>query len=148
MPKHSFDIIDFVPGNSIPPPAGHIFVPIRVVNRQSGNSRLTYALLDTGAASCVFPASLAIGTGHRLKGDGVNSSLICGIEQRSIPSYLHAFVIELFSPDGQRVVWRSPEVPVHCVEHEVSPILGFKEFLSQFKELTVAYPANKFSLSW
>jgi len=148
MKRHCFAILDFVPGKAAPPPAGHIFVPICVINADSGLSRLTYGLLDTGASTCVFPGSLATGTGHALRGDGVKSSLICGIEQRQIPSYLHTFVIELFSPSGTKVVWRSPRIQVHCVEHEPSPLLGFKEFLSQFMEISVNYPAQTFSLTW
>jgi len=148
MTRHCFDILNFVPGKSEPPPEGHIFVPIRVINAESGLSRLTYGLLDTGASSCVFPGSLATGTGHSLRGDGVKSSLICGIEQRQIPSYLHSFMIELFSPSGTKVVWRSPRIQVHCVEHEPSPLLGFKEFLRHFKEISVEYPARTFSLAW
>jgi len=148
LPKHCFDFLNFVPGRLAPPPEGHVFVPIRVINAESGASRLTYGLLDTGASSCVFPCSLAVGTGHSLKGIGVKSSLICGIEQRQIPSYLHTFIIELFSPAGTRVVWRSPHVQVHCVEHEPSPLLGFRGFLSHFKNISIAYPARTFTLEW
>jgi len=53
MPKHRFDFLDFVPGKLSPPPEGHIFVPIRAINAESGASRLTYGLFDT---SISYPA--------------------------------------------------------------------------------------------
>lgn len=82
---------------------GRTYLPIRIVNPSSGLSRKTWCLLDTGAESCLIPAEIAVGLGHDLRGPGVKSSVASGIEQYDVPTYKHAFQLELLSSDLNRV---------------------------------------------
>lgn len=92
------------------------------------------ALLDTGADSCVFPKGIADLTGHNLKGDGVESHISQGVGEQTTSVWKHTFEIKLLSPtDYNKVIWKSKNTLVGCLEHDCTPpLLGTKGFLEYF----------------
>ncbi len=147
MPRHRYAFVDFLPGK-IREPSGRIMLPLRIVNPHTGRTWPSYGLLDTGATTCLFPGALATYLGHNLKGDGVRSSVTSGIEQKKLPTFLHTFRMELLSPEGDRVVWRSGDVLINCVEHNLPILLGYREFLRHFTVCAIHYGIQEVELTW
>ncbi len=147
MPRYRYAFVDFLPGK-VREPSGRIMLPIRVVNPHTGAMSPTYGLFDTGATACLFPGALATYLGHKLKGDGVASSVTSGIEQKKLPTFLHSFRIELMAPDGSKPVWQSDVVQVNCVEHSPPVLLGYREFLRHFTCCAIYYRRQEIELAW
>lgn len=106
-----------------------------------------YGLADTGADSSLFPASLAIQLGHNLKGSDVKSSMTCGIEQNEVKTYRHTFMLELLSPDAQRVVKTFRKVEVDCSETDPPVLIGASDFLTRF-DIAVFFTKREMILTW
>jgi hypothetical protein len=147
MPSHEFPFVRFQYADGRTDTRGQTYLPIRIINPDTKREAITYALVDTGADSSLFPGKLARQVGHALKGRGVKSSIAGGIEQTAVVTYRHTFRIEILSPDLRRVVWRSRPIEVDCTEANPPVLLGVEGFLEHFK-LTIDYPKEKLRLKW
>ncbi len=111
------------------------YLPVKIVNPGIEKELRVYALVDTGADECAFPASSAPILGHNLQAGQVKRiSTGNGIAI----AYSHAtrIVIEDFSTE---------DVLIDFMPNLSIPLLGVKSFLSNFV-LTVDYPNKAFSL--
>ena len=122
-------------------------IPIIVTNPATGTSIAVFALIDTGADTCVFPESVITPLGCNLRHG--NPSQTIGIEGYSITTYLHPLVINLVDPkDRNRVVKSLRQSDVECTaNNHVPPLLGTLNFLNQFN-LSVLYKLNITRLSY
>lgn len=108
---------------------------------------MMYGLVDTGADSTLFPASLAAHLGHSLKGAGVKSNVTCGIEQNAVATYRHTFNVELLSPRGNRVTKKFEHIEIDCAESEPPILLGASDILCRF-DISIRYRAGELLLRW
>lgn len=111
------------------------YLPIRIINPDSGKELRVYALVDTGADECAFPASFAPVLGHNLQA-GQSRRISTGNGITVAYSHTTQIVIEDFS---------TQDVLVDFMPNLNTPLLGVKSFLSNFI-LTVDYPNKTFSL--
>ncbi len=111
------------------------YLPIRIINPDSGKELRVYALVDTGADECAFPASFAPILGHNLQA-GQSRRISTGNGITVAYSHTTRIVIEDFS---------TQDVLVDFMPNLNTPLLGVKSFLSNFI-LTVDYPNETFSL--
>ena len=148
MPKYSYPLIRYSFDDGTQEKfAIHPCIPVRISNPRSGISRRLYALVDTGADKCLFPADITVDLGHALKGNGVKDSLNIGIEQKEVSVYLHTFKIELLAPDKTTTVWTSPEMEIDCSEANPPVLLGAMDFLRNFR-WTIDYPNELMIIEW
>jgi predicted aspartyl protease len=94
-----------------------------------------YALIDTGADECAFPASFAPILGHNLQ-NGQLKRVSTGNGITTAYSHTTRIVVEDFS---------TQDVLVDFMPNLSIPLLGVKSFLSNFI-LTLDYPNKVFSL--
>jgi predicted aspartyl protease len=94
-----------------------------------------YALIDTGADECAFPASFAPILGHNLLA-GRQKKISTGNGITIAYSHTARIIIEKFS---------TQDVLVDFMPNLNIPLLGVRSFLSNFI-LTVDYPNKVFSL--
>jgi hypothetical protein len=99
-----------------------------------------YCLVDTGADSCLFSATVADILGHNLTGRGVKSSITKGVEGRTIRTWKHSFILSLMHPTQQgQHIWQSKKALIDCIEHDECPLLlGVAGFLEHFR-ITLDY---------
>lgn len=123
---------------------GHIFLepapylPVRITNPHSGKFVVTYALIDTGAEACVFPAELAVMLDHDFKGKGVVFDEIIGISGPGTV-YMHTFNLEILLPNRQDVLKSFERILVKCRDQEQIPsVLGVGDCLRHFR-ITIDY---------
>jgi len=121
-------------------------LPLLIRNPATKLSAIVFGLADTGADATLFPATLAVQLGHKLKGKGVKTTVTGGIEQRPIVAYRHLFEVSLLSPDRRKIVWRD-RMEIDCLESDPPLLLGVEDFLYHFK-LTINYPSENMRLSW
>ena len=108
------------------------YLPILIRNPHTDKEIEWPCLIDTGADSSLFPASVCALTGHDLKGEGVASDITCGVEGRLVKTWQHTFALDLLSPDGKTVVWTCTNL-IECTAYDgLPPILGTTDFLSHF----------------
>jgi hypothetical protein len=110
-------------------------LPLRITNPHSKLSLVTWGLVDTGADLTLLPGELAVRLGHRLKGDGVKTSVTGGIEQTEVIAYAHTFEIELLSADLKRILWRTGRREFDCVASNPPLLVGVEDFLARFRLL-------------
>lgn len=146
MPNYQYPFVRFQLANGTLEPRAYTRLPLKVLNPASGLSNVVWGLVDTGADSTLFPATLALRLGHDLKGRGVKTTITGGIEQTPVNAYKHTFEVTLLSPDMQRQVWTAT-LEVDCVESNPPLLLGVEDFLHHFK-LTIDYPAETMRLVW
>jgi predicted aspartyl protease len=112
------------------------YLPVTITNPDTGRQLRVYALVDTGADECAFPASFAPLLGHNLQAGQVKRiSTGNGITA----AYRHTTRIAIKDFSTQDVL-------VDFMPNLNIPLLGVKSFLSNFI-LTVDYPGKTFSLS-
>jgi predicted aspartyl protease len=112
------------------------FLPITIINPDTQMQLKVYALVDTGADECAFPASFAPILGHNLQ-EGQIRRISTGNGITITYSHMTRIMIEDFSTED---VW------VDFMPNLSIPLLGVKSFLSNFI-LTVDYPNKQFSLT-
>ena len=114
------------------------YIPIRITNPHSGKFVVTYALVDTGAEACVFPAELAVMLDHDFKGKGVYAREVIGITGPG-RVYMHTFNVEILLPNRQDVLKAFSQILVKCRDQEQLPaVLGVSDCLRNFK-ITIDY---------
>jgi predicted aspartyl protease len=115
---------------------GRPYLPVTIVNPDIPKQLKVYALIDTGADECAFPASFAPILGHNLQA-GYGKRISTGNGITTAYSHTTRIIIEGFS---------TQEVLVDFMPNLNIPLLGVKSFLSNFI-LTVDYPNRVFSLT-
>ena len=111
------------------------YLPVTIINPDSNSQIKVYALIDTGADECAFPASFAPLLGHHLQ-SGKAKKISTGNGITIAYSHISRIIIEGFSTQS---------VMVDFMPNLNIPLLGVKSFLSNFI-LTVDYPNRIFSL--
>jgi len=124
------------------------WLPIRFTNPANGEFITINGLVDSGADTCLFPASLCQCVGHKLRADGVKSNRALGVEQKPVRTWRHTFSLELLSPDMTKVLWKtSKDMEFDCSEAEPPVLLGVDDFLRHFK-VTLDYQQGLVTLEW
>ena len=131
MPIRNFPFSIIRPGDLARP-----FLPLTVINPDTQKQVKVYALLDTGAEECTFPASFAVLLGHNLQA-GHLKRISTGNGVTTAYSHTTRIIIEGFS---------TQDVLVDFMPNLNVPLLGVRSFLSNFI-LTVDYPKRVFSLT-
>jgi predicted aspartyl protease len=130
MPVRDYPFSVVRPGDIARP-----YLPVTIINPSTGKELRVYALIDTGADECAFPASFAPLLGHNLQA-GRLRRISTGNGITIAYSHRTRLAIEGFS---------TQDVLVDFMPNLSIPLLGVKSFLSNFI-LTVDYPTKVFSL--
>jgi len=130
MPIRNYPFSVIRPGDIARP-----YLPVTIINPSTNMQIKVYALIDTGADECAFPASFAPILGHNLQA-GQPKKISTGNGITIAYSHITRIVIEGFS---------TQDVLVDFMPNLNIPLLGVKSFLSNFI-LTVDYPNKVFSL--
>jgi len=110
-------------------------LPIIIKNPANGQELRTFALIDSGADDCAFPAVYALMTGHNL-GAGTLKEISTG--NGITNAYSHTISLEV---DGYRI----DELLIDFMPNLNIGLIGVKNFLKNFI-LTIDYPNQCFSL--
>ena len=111
------------------------YLPIIIINPDTEKQINVYALIDTGADECAFPASFASLLGHNLQ-EGQLKRISTGNGITIAYGHTTRIIVESFS---------TQDVLVDFMPNLNIPLLGVKSFLSNFI-LKVDYPNRAFSL--
>jgi predicted aspartyl protease len=130
MPVRNYPFSIIRPGDLARP-----YLPITIINPGTEIQIKVYALVDTGADECAFPASFAPLLGHNLQA-GQLKRISTGNGITIAYSHTNRIVIEGFS---------TQDVLIDFMPNLYIPLLGVKSFLSNFV-LAVDYPKKVFSL--
>ena len=131
MPIRNYPFSITRPGDAARP-----YLPVAIVNPATNKRVRVFALIDTGADECAFPASFAPLLGHNLQ-EGQQKNINTG--NGVTTAYGHRTRIEI---EG----FTTQEVLVDFMPNLSVPLLGVKSFLGNFI-LTVDYPGKSFSLT-
>jgi predicted aspartyl protease len=130
MPVRDYPFSIIRPGDLARP-----YLPITIINPDTDKQIKVFALIDTGADECAFPASFASILGHNLQvGQQRKISTGNGITV----AYSHTTRIKI---EG----FITQDVLIDFMPNLNIPLLGVKSFLNNFI-LTVDYPNKMFSL--
>ena len=130
MPIRNYPFSIIRPGDIARP-----YLPVTIINPDTEMKITAYALIDTGADECAFPASFTPILGHNLQ-TGQLKRISTGNGITIAYSHTTRIIIEGFS---------TQDVLVDFMQNLNIPLLGVKSFLSKFI-LTVDYPSKVFSL--
>lgn len=111
------------------------YLPVTIINPTAGKQLKVFALIDTGADECAFPASFAPPLGHNLQ-SGQQRKISTG--NGITTAYSHTTRIEI---EG----FTTQEVLIDFMPNLNIPLLGVRSFLNNFV-LTIDYPNKTFSL--
>lgn len=111
------------------------YLPVTIINPDSNKQIKVYALIDTGADECAFPASFAPLLGHNLLA-GQPRKISTGNGVTIAYSHITRIIIEEIS---------TQDVLIDFMPNLYFPLLGVRSFLVNFI-LTVDYPKKVFSL--
>ena len=121
-------------GNSVVRP----MVPVVISHPTTGSVQGFYALVDTGADSCLIPSGVANILGCDLKSGKPNKAK--GVGSLDMETWKHSLIINLLTPDRKKIAWTSIPSMIACSEtHDLPLILGNIGFLQYFKA-TFDYP--------
>jgi predicted aspartyl protease len=112
------------------------YLPVTIINPDTEKRIRVYALIDTGADECAFPASFAPLLGHNLQA-GQWKRISTGNGITTAYSHTTRIIIEGFS---------TQEVLVDFMANLNIPLLGVRSFLANFV-LTIDYSKKVFSLA-
>jgi predicted aspartyl protease len=130
MPIRNYPFSVIRPGDLARP-----YLPVTIINPDTNKGIKVYALIDTGADECAFPASFAPILGHNLQ-NGQLKRVSTGNGITTAYSHTTRIVVEDFS---------TQDVLVDFMPNLSIPLLGVKSFLSNFI-LTLDYPNKVFSI--
>jgi predicted aspartyl protease len=130
MPIRDYPFTVMRPGDSPRP-----YLPIKIINPATDKRLSVFALIDTGADECAFPASFAPVLGHDLQA-GQQKKISTGNGTTIAYGHMTKLEIEGFA---------TQEVIVDFMPNLFIPLHGVRGFLSNFV-LTVDYPKRTFSL--
>ena len=132
--------------------AGHSsrpVVPICITNPQTSKRVYAFALVDTGAEACVFPARIRAALGLRAA-DGIKRRI--GTVTGAGQALEYTVKVDIFGlgPRGQLVnlnkIIHSKTVPVNFARNLKCFLIGVKDFLEDFV-VTIDYERQVFSLA-
>lgn len=130
MPIRDYPFTVMRPGDMSRP-----YLPVTIVNPATNKRLSVFALIDTGADECAFPASFAPLLGHDLQA-GQQKKVSTG--NGTTMAYGHTTRLEISGFETQEVV-------VDFMPNLLIPLLGVRSFLSNFI-LTIDYPKKTFTL--
>lgn len=130
MPLRNYPFTIIRPGDVARP-----YLPATIVNPDNNLQIKVYALIDTGADECAFPASFAPLLGHQLQ-SGNAKKISTGNGITIAYSHFSRIVIKDFS---------TQDVLVDFMPNLNIPLIAVRSFLNNFI-LTVDYPNKIFSL--
>jgi len=111
------------------------YLPVKIINKDSGRIIRISALIDTGADECAMPVIFAKILGHDLE-KGAARPVITG--GGVVTAWRHTAILSVEGfPDREAVIDFVPALQ--------SPLIGVRSFLSDFI-LTVDYPGENFTL--
>ncbi len=119
------------------------YLPIKIINPNTGKSQKMLGLIDTGADECTLPAELAPLLGHDLERGKPKSARTAG---GSALGYSHTTIIEIHSHANVRL-YTTPVIVIDYMKGLHIPLLGVKYFLENF-ELHIDYPKKVFTINW
>lgn len=131
MPVRNYPFSIIRPGDMARP-----YLPITVTNPSARKHIRVFALIDTGADECAFPASFASPLGHNLQA-GLQRKISTG--NGITTAYGHATRIDI---EG----FSTQETLIDFMPNLNVPLLGVRSFLGNFV-LTMDYPNKTFSLT-
>ena len=131
MPVHNYPFSITRPGDIARP-----YLPVTIINPDANRQLRVFALIDTGADECAFPASFAPLLGHNLQA-GQQRKISTGNGITIAYSHISRLEIEGFT---------TQDVLIDFMPNLNIPLLGVKSLLSNFI-LTVDYPNKVFSLN-
>jgi predicted aspartyl protease len=131
MPIRNYPFSVIRPGDLARP-----YLPVTIINPDSRKQIKVYALIDTGADECAFPAPFAAILGHDLQA-GCLKRISTGNGITTAYSHTTRMMIEGFS---------TQDVLVDFMANLNIPLIGVRSFLSKFI-LTVDYLNKQFSLT-
>src|SRR3972149_3353530 len=111
------------------------YLPITIINPENYKAINVYALIDTGADECAFPASFALPLGHNLR-SGSQKRISTG--NGITIAYSHTVCIKVFD-------FATENVLIDFMPNLHIPLLGVKSFLNNFI-LEIDYPNKVFSI--
>lgn len=128
-------------------PFSRPMLPIIATNPNTGLCQSAWALIDTGADECAFPANFAALMGHNFA-LGNQSGISTGNGVAS--AYSHTTQIDIYGLDAlgsvvNNVVHTVPPSQVHYMQGLTTVLLGVQSFLGNFI-LTVNYSQKIFSV--
>jgi hypothetical protein len=134
----NYDFFEYSDGQMRP------ILPINIINPHSGKEFKWHALVDTGADSSLFNRDICDILEHNIRHEDVSTTTNKGISNNIlVTTFCHTFIIELYHPNNNEVIWRSKEVLIDCLDEEDSLVLlGANDFLSNFK-ITFDYRKQK-----
>ncbi|MBI5746326.1 MAG: retroviral-like aspartic protease family protein [Nitrospirae bacterium] len=112
------------------------YLPITIINPDAKKKVRVFALIDTGADECAFPASFVPLLGHNLQA-GQQRKISTGNGITIAYSHITRIEVEGFT---------TQDVLIDFMPNLNIPLLGVKSFLSNFV-LTVDYPNKIFSMN-
>ena len=131
MPIRNYPFSVTKPGDIARP-----YLPVTIINPTTKKHLKVFALIDTGADECAFPASFALPLRHNLQA-GQQRKISTGNGITTAYSHTTRLEIEGFA---------TQEVLIDFMPNLNIPLLGVRSFLSNFV-LTVDYPNKTFSLN-
>ncbi len=126
----NYPFITARPGDTARP-----YLPVTIINPETKKELNVYALIDTGADECAFPASFALPLKHNLQA-GCQKKISTG--NGITIAYSHTVCIKVLD-------FVTDKVLIDFMPNLNIPLLGVKSFLSSFT-LTINYPNLNFSL--
>jgi Retroviral aspartyl protease. len=110
-------------------------LPVIISNPTTCQELRTFALIDTGADDCAFPASYALLTGHNLLAGNQKE---IGTGNGKTNAYAHTVSLEI---NGYKI----DNILIDFMPNLHIGLLGVQNFLKRFI-LTIDYPGQNFSL--
>lgn len=110
-------------------------LPVIIKNPVTKQELRTYAMIDTGADDCAFPASYALLTGHNLL---AGNQKAIGTGNGITNAYAHTISLEIND-------YKIENILIDFMPNLHIGLLGVQNFLKRFI-LTVDYPEQNFSL--
>ncbi len=138
MPIIEFPFVKFSPDA-----LGRPILPVKIHNPHTGNSFITWGIVDTGADECAIPATLANELGHTLE-KGSQKRVSTGAGPNT--AFAHTTKIDILSLQ-EAVLYSIEETPVDFMPNLHCVLLGVRNFLNHFI-LTIDYPNQKFSIRY
>lgn len=111
------------------------YLPITITNPLNNKQLNVFALIDTGADECAFPASFSNILGHKLK-KGIHKKISTG--NGDTVAYGHTVNIKTFN-------YSTEEILIDFLPNLNMPLLGVKNFLDNFI-LKLDYPAQEITI--
>ena len=116
MPVHNYPFSITRPGDIARP-----YLPVTIINPDANRQLRVFALIDTGADECAFPASFAPLLGHNLQA-GQQRKISTGNGITIAYSHISRLEIERFT---------TQDVLIDFMPNLNIPLLGVKSFLNQ-----------------